>query len=71
MNTGNFSAPIDDRYLEDYTVGTMPTFGPVAVSQSDITDFAGRFDPQPIHIDRGKAQESIFGGIIASGWHTN
>lgn len=70
MDSERFSAPIDDRYLEDYPVGAVFTFGPVTVSQAEITDFAARFDPQPIHIDPDKAQASVFGGIIASGWHT-
>ncbi len=29
-----------------------------------------QFDPQPFHIDRDAAAESMYGGVIASGWHT-
>ncbi len=35
-----------------------------------IADFATEYDPQPIHLDRAVAEQGIFGGIIASGWHT-
>ena len=27
---------------------------------------AGKFDPQPFHIDDNAAKESIFGGLVAS-----
>jgi len=33
-----------------------------------MNDFAGRFDPQPIHIDPKYAVDGPFGGLIASGW---
>jgi acyl dehydratase len=29
-----------------------------------------QFDPQPFHVDRDAAAASIYGGVIASGWHT-
>lgn len=32
--------------------------------------FALEFDPQPFHVDTVAAEESVFGGLIASGWHT-
>jgi acyl dehydratase len=35
-----------------------------------IAAFATEFDPQPIHLDPAAAAESIFGRIIASGWHS-
>ena len=28
------------------------------------------FDPQRFHVDPEAASESVFGGLIASGWHT-
>jgi acyl dehydratase len=36
----------------------------------EIRDFANKFDPQPFHLDEEAARESIFGGLVASGWHT-
>ncbi len=59
-----------DRFFEDYPVGAVFTGGPIAVSESDIVDFARKYDPQPMHIDRDAAASGRFGGLIASGWHT-
>ena len=70
MFSGNFKVSIDDRYLEDYEVGSVHSFGPLVVQEEDILTFAGQFDPQPIHVNHTAAEKSIFGGIIASGWHT-
>jgi acyl dehydratase len=70
MTSHGFETRIDDRYLEDYEPGSVHIFGPITVSERDIIDFAERFDPQPIHLDREQAGDSVFGGIIASGWHT-
>jgi acyl dehydratase len=32
--------------------------------------FARDWDPQPFHVDETAAAASIYGGLIASGWHT-
>jgi acyl dehydratase len=58
------------EYFEDYVVGTVHEFGSIAVEESEVIDFARRFDPQPFHIDPEAAKQSVFGGLIASGWHT-
>jgi len=57
-------------YWEDFPVGNTREFGGTTLSQEDIVRFAREFDPQPFHIDEAAAKESVFGGIIASGWHT-
>ena len=58
------------RYFEDFPVGTtLHHAGPTLTEQS-IVEFAGRYDPQPFHTDPATAERSIFGGLIASGWHT-
>lgn len=44
--------------------------GSVTVSQEEIIAFARQYDPQPFHIDPNAASFSIYGGLIASGWHT-
>lgn len=62
--------PIEDRWFEDFVPGAVHEFGEVRVSEAEIVDFARRFDPQPIHIDPQAAAEGVFGGLIASGWHT-
>jgi acyl dehydratase len=42
----------------------------VSVSQADIIGFAQQYDPQPMHLDPNAASFTIYGGLIASGWHT-
>jgi len=32
--------------------------------------FARDFDPQPFHLDDDAAKDSLFSGLVASGWHT-
>lgn len=62
--------PQPTLYFDDFVIGSSIELGRVTVSESEIRDFATRFDPQPFHVDSVAASESIFGGIIASGWHT-
>ena len=40
------------------------------MTRDDIVDFAGRFDPQPFHLDEEAAARTDFGGLVASGLHT-
>jgi len=39
------------RACEDFKVGDVAEFGPLAVTAADIKSFAARFDPQPMHLD--------------------
>jgi acyl dehydratase len=59
------------RYLEDYAAGQRYA-GParLRVDAERIRSFAAEFDPQPFHLDDAAAQQSIFRGLAASGWHT-
>jgi acyl dehydratase len=57
-------------YFEDMAVGATVDLGKRSVSEEEILRFAREFDPQPFHIDPEAAGKSIFGGLIASGWHT-
>lgn len=41
------------------------------MEQDRMVSFAAEFDPQAFHTDPVAAQDSIFGGLIASGWHTS
>jgi acyl dehydratase len=59
----------EPRYWEDYEVGHKYPLGSTSFSETEIVDFARQFDPQPFHIDREAARDSMFGGLIASGWH--
>jgi acyl dehydratase len=71
MNPSDFSAPITDRYFEDYRPGFIGEYGSITVSQDEIIEFAKRFDPQQFHTDPSRAAGGPFGGLIASGWHTS
>ena len=58
------------KYFEDFEVGPTVEIGRYAVTLEEILAFARRYDPQPFHTDPVKALDSIYGGLIASGWHT-
>jgi acyl dehydratase len=58
------------RYFEDYVAGSIEEFGSVVVEEAEVLSFARRFDPQSFHTDPQAAKGSIYGGLIASGWHT-
>jgi acyl dehydratase len=57
------------HYFEDFRVGDTFDLGILKVTEEDIITFARQFDPQPFHIDPERAKDSIFGGLVASGWH--
>lgn len=59
-----------DWYFEDFYPGQEIDLGARHVTEDEIIAFAGQFDPQPFHVDRAAAADSIYGGVIASGWHT-
>ena len=58
------------NYWEDFRVGERVLMGSVKVTKDDIVRFAVEYDPQVFHIDEKAGENSIFGGLIASGWHT-
>ncbi|HSO02471.1 MAG TPA: MaoC family dehydratase [Gaiellaceae bacterium] len=57
-------------YWEDFEPGQVVELGSVSVTEDEIVAFARQFDPQSFHVDPEAAKESVFGGLIASGWHT-
>ena len=70
MITSTFSNPPDNRYFEDYVLGTVHEFGAIVVDEEEVLDFGRRYVPLSYHIDKHAAKNSIYGGLIASGWHT-
>jgi len=58
------------RYLEDFTPGEVIELGERSLTEEAIIAFAREYDPQPFHVDPERAGESIYGGLIASGWQT-
>lgn len=57
-------------YLDDLRLGQRFLSGTHALDESQIKEFAARFDPQPFHLDESAADVSLFKGLAASGWHT-
>jgi acyl dehydratase len=57
-------------YFEDFPPGDVRESAPRAVTRDEIVAFARAFDPQPFHVDEAAARRSIYGGLLASGWHT-
>ena len=56
--------------FEDFVEGTSIDLGSKDVTAQEIVEFAGEFDPQPMHLDEASGRASILGGLSASGWHT-
>lgn len=57
-------------YFEELSVGETDRFGEYEVTKDDVVAFGEQFDPQPFHVDEDAARDSMFGGLVASGWHT-
>ena len=57
------------QYFEDFHIGDTFDLGPLTVTAEEIIAFANQFDPQYFHNDPQRAKDSIFGGLVASGWH--
>lgn len=57
-------------YFEDVADGEVREFGSFTLSEAEIIEFGEKYDPQPLHVDPQAAEDSLYGGLIASGWHT-
>jgi acyl dehydratase len=58
------------RYFEDFKAGDKFVGGSVDVTEDAIIAYAKQFDPQPFHTDPAAAKDTLFGELVASGWHT-
>jgi acyl dehydratase len=58
------------RYFEDLKAGDRFNSATYQISEEQIISFAREFDPQPFHLDKAVARQTMFEGLIASGWHT-
>jgi acyl dehydratase len=58
------------EWFDDLKLGMRFKSGEATVSAEDIKRFASEFDPQPFHLDEAAAQNTVFKGLAASGWHT-
>jgi acyl dehydratase len=57
-------------WWEDFRVGDRSEMGAHTFGEAEILAFGRQFDPQPFHTDPRAAEDGVFGGLIASGWHT-
>jgi acyl dehydratase len=53
--------------FEEYQIGQQWTTATYEVTEAEILEFAGRYDPQPLHVDHARAAAGPFGGLIAPG----
>ena len=61
---------LTERWYDDYTVGEVFEVGDHLMTEDRIISFASEFDPQIFHTDPEAAKQTVFGGLVASGWHT-
>ncbi len=59
----------EPRYWDDYEVGQRFALGSTSFTEEEIVAFAKAYDPQSFHVDAAAAKTSMYGGVIASGWH--
>lgn len=59
-----------EHYFDDLKVGDRFKSEPLKVTEKRVIEFAHKFDPQMFHLNRRRAERTIFEGLIASGWHT-
>ena len=57
-------------FLDDLGRWDDESYGTYEVTEAEILEFAERYDPQWFHTDPDRAADSIYGDLIASGWHT-
>jgi acyl dehydratase len=58
------------KYFEDFPAGSVFDCGSFAFTEDQIVTFATAYDPQRFHVDKDAAEDTIYGGLIASGWLT-
>lgn len=58
------------RRWEDLRVGEQTRSREMLVKLDSMIEFATRYDPQFFHTDPSTADQSVFGGVIASGLYT-
>lgn len=58
------------RYLDDFALGERFVSPGFTLTEAAIIDFASQYDPQAFHLDVNAAAESLYGGLIASGFQT-
>ena len=57
-------------FLDDFEPGSTFATEGKTITESEILEFALKYDPQPFHMDVEAARASHFGGLVASGIQT-
>jgi acyl dehydratase len=57
-------------HWEDFSPGQVTECGSRLITRAEIVAFAAEYDPQPVHLDEAAARATLFGGLVASGWHS-
>jgi acyl dehydratase len=63
-------AKAEPLYFDDLHVGQRFVSDTHLIDEAQIKAFAKQFDPQPFHLDAEAAKDTLFKGLVASGWHT-
>ncbi len=56
--------------FEQFVVGQVFDTPCYVVSADEVKAFAGQYDAQSQHLDEAAAAATLFGELVASGWHT-
>jgi acyl dehydratase len=66
------TAKLDNGHLalDDLFVGQHFISDGYFVRAAEIRAFAQAFVPQPFHVEDSESKGTVFGGLVASGWHT-
>ncbi|WP_158815312.1 MaoC family dehydratase [Methylocapsa sp. S129] len=57
-------------FYDDIRIGDVSTLGAHTFTREGIIAFAVLYDPQPFHLSEEGGKASMYGSLIASGWHT-
>ena len=58
------------RYFDDFEVGERHDIpASYEMTRDEIVSFAGKWDPQPFHVDEEAAAASVYGTLTACGTH--
>lgn len=56
-------------FWEDMIDTGKTVLGTISVSKDEMIEYARRYDPHDFHVDEEAAGATIYGGLIASGFH--
>lgn len=60
----------EDIYFDDFTIGRAFETDAKLLSETDIIEFGKAFAPLPYHTDPEAAKQTMFGEVVAAGFHT-